>query len=562
MTTDADRRSFVDEVRRENNEGFGPPARRAVQKLLLAGLPHPWMYVYELTQNARDAGARRVAWQANGASVLFQHDGDLALDESHVRGIASLGASTKGLAAVGFMGVGFKSVFARFRLARVSGFGWRFRFDVGTRRGDINSTVTEWFDTLLPHWDDAAVDPAEGYTTAFLLERPAEPMRSVEEDLERIASPQDPTPLAVLALRGLEQVRVGGVTWDLSVDDGLVEVRSSEEKNTWRWKSFTSSYRPNDDAMRCFLEIRQELQDHVDEEGERIEREVVALLPLNDEGQPSPPEHGRVYATLPTQVQVPMGFHVQADWLVNVDRQNLREVSGDPWQEAILEQVPELVRQLLVWLSAESETAKRGGYTALRDPCTDDGLLSKPFQALQGGFVTSLAGLPVVPIYGAGRRRFCIPEDVTRLPGQFLSNFRDHPSWRPDLLFGHDLMDEALLGPRATGFAKWLGWGRDLQLEELQWPTTLPTWWTALPDEHQVDALFALWDGVHEREWSEAPVVPTDTGEWVKAGETRWLNEEPPTDKEPSGSIIAEALASALPGPGENPLCQGSCRLI
>ena len=48
-----------------------------VQKLLSAGLPHPWTYVYELTQNADTATSRCLArkWR-------IQHDGDVALDEA------------------------------------------------------------------------------------------------------------------------------------------------------------------------------------------------------------------------------------------------------------------------------------------------------------------------------------------------------------------------------------------------------------------------------------------------------------------------------------------------
>ena len=185
MTTNADRRSVVDGIRRENEDEFGERARAAVQKLLSAGLPPPWMYVYELTQNALDAGARRVCWRSEGDAVTFQHDGRLALDESHVRGLSSLGASTKGLATVGFMGVGFKSVFARFREACVSGADWRFRFDVHVRGGDLGSEVPEWFDTLRPHWDDEAPAPDAGYTTAFFLGRPADRQRPVADDLER-----------------------------------------------------------------------------------------------------------------------------------------------------------------------------------------------------------------------------------------------------------------------------------------------------------------------------------------------------------------------------------------
>ena len=62
-----------------------------------------------------------------------------------------------------------------------------------------------------------------------------------------------------------------------------------------------------------------------------------------------------MYSTLPTQIPVPFGFHLQADWLVNVDRQNLRDVTGDPWQEAIVAQVPALVNQVLKWLAEETE---------------------------------------------------------------------------------------------------------------------------------------------------------------------------------------------------------------
>lgn len=547
MTGEAHRRSFVEKVRQENEQEFGPRAQRAVQRLLPAGLPYRWTYVYELTQNAVDAGARCVVWRIDGDAVVFQHDGDARLDKRHVRGIASLGASTKGLTAVGFMGVGFKSVFARFRRARISGFGWRFKFDVGTRRGDLDSSVTQWFDTLRPLWDEEGPNPDDGYSTAFRLERPVALPRPVAEDIERLASPDDPTPLAVLALRGLKQVRVGGVIWNLAVDDGVVEVRCSERETVWRWKSFVSRYRPDDDAMRRFLEVRQETQDHVGYDGRRVEREVVGLLPLDNDRLPNPPNHGRVYATLPTPVQVPFRFHVQADWLVDVDRQSLREVDGDPWQEAIVRQVPEIVRKLLLWFRETSEASMKQGYLALRDPSTDDGPLSKPIQKLRADFSQKLADQRVVPIYGAGPRLFRTPKEVARLPSRFLDDFGRRPMWRPEVLFGRDLMDEDLLTTSGTGFALWLGWGRGLEAYPVTWPKTLPDWWEALPEDGRIDALLALWHGVSAQNWDDAPVVPTESGAWIPASRTRWLNEEAPTENNPSGTEIATALERYLP---------------
>lgn len=552
MKTIADRRAIVERVRHENENDYGDRARGAVQKLLSASLPHPWTYVYELTQNALDAGAQRISWRIDGESVLFQHDGRIALNESHVRGIASLGASTKGLAHVGFMGVGFKSVFTRFRTVSVSGFGFRFKFDVGVHHGDLGQTITQWFDTLRPHWDDEVLDPDAGYTTSIRLERPDVSARTLAEDIERISSPEDQTPLAVLALRGLKQIRVDDIEWYLDVaEDVVVRRHDGESTSNLQWKSFVSRYRPKDDAMRRFLEVRQETHDQVDDSGERITREVVGLVPLDSNGLPNPPSHGLVYATLPTQVQVPLGFHLQADWFVDVDRQNLRDVDGDAWQESIVRQVPEIVRQLLVWLTEESDQARKRGYRALRDPSSDEGLLSKPFQELRDQFVNTLSDQNVVPIHGADRRQFRTPEKVARLPNRFNTDFGRNPHWRPDLLFEHDLMDEELLATSATKFTTWIGWGREIERDAVPWPDNLPKWWSMLPKDMRKDALFALWQGVGALGWHDAPVVPTEAGTWVQMSRIRWLNEAPPTENYPSGAIIATALAGYLPRPDE-----------
>ncbi len=541
------RRSFVDEVRVENEQDFPPPARKAVETMLSAGHPHPWAYVYELTQNARDAGARRISWRSTGESLLFQHDGNTALNESHVRGLASLGASTKGSNAIGFMGVGFKSVFERFRSARISGFGWRVRFDIGTRAASFDAEIVNWFDTLLPHWDTEPFDPDDGYTTAFLLGSPVVSAARLTTDLAHLASPDDPTPLSVLALRGLEQVRIDDVTWDLSAEDGVVEVRRANDGFLRRWRFFRSRYRPDDGAMRRFVEARRELTDHKAAETDRPERVVVALVPLGEDGLPDPPDRGRVYATLPTRVLIPMGFHLQADWLVNLDRQNLRAIAGNPWQEAIVRQVPKLVQDMLVWVTEESDAARRRGYRILRDPTDTEGEFSNALADLRGDFIRSLEELKIVPTLGPRTRRFSTPRGVIRLPGRFLTEFGKRPEWRPDLLFERDLMDERLLGSRAMQFADWLGWGRDVDPDDVSWTVTLPSWWSSVPSDERIDALFALWSCVYEREWHDAPVVPTEADGWLRASDTFWLNERFPSDSEPSGAVVRSVLAPFLP---------------
>ena len=349
----------------------------------------------------------------------------------------------------------------------------------------------------------------------------------------------------MLARRGLTEMHVENVVWNLSVEDSIVTVRRSGNDAPWRWRAFVSKYRPDDDAMRPLLEVRQETHDQIDERGRRVEREVVGLQPLDDNGLPQPPDHGRVYATLPTQVRIPFGFHLQADWFVNLDRQNLREVEGDPWQEAIVGQVPEIVRQLLLWLSGESDALRERGYAALCEPDDDDGPLAEPLRDLHDDFARALADQPIVPVHGPGARRFCTPEETALLPEPFDADFGSR--WRPDLLFGPNVMDEHLLGASARDFAIWLEWGTLIEADDVAWKDSLPRWWRALPEDERPNPLFALWRGVGENEWSDAPVVPTKAGKWAPAHATYWVDEALPTAREPGGPAVADALEEFLP---------------
>ena len=155
--TEAGRQTFVESLARRNRAVYGTPdGRRGLRPLELI-FEHNWIYVFELVQNALDAGARSIALRcsADGDRLTFQHDGHRAVRESEVEGLSKPFQSTKGAATVGFMGVGFKSVFGRFREARISGWGWTFRYKVdvvvGGRYGDVQ---TDLLGAVMPIWDD------------------------------------------------------------------------------------------------------------------------------------------------------------------------------------------------------------------------------------------------------------------------------------------------------------------------------------------------------------------------------------------------------------------------
>ena len=104
---EAKRRQWVKATR--DNE-FEPGIRS-----LLAGLNSDEAhFVYELLQNAEDAGARRIRFHLDRDCLRVMHDGKRLFSYSDVDSITSIAKSTKAgdVNAIGKFGVGFKAVFS------------------------------------------------------------------------------------------------------------------------------------------------------------------------------------------------------------------------------------------------------------------------------------------------------------------------------------------------------------------------------------------------------------------------------------------------------------------
>jgi hypothetical protein len=259
MTKD-DKRLTIDQIRDENERDFRSEAsRRVVEQLVLSPGTMPWLYVFELTQNAIDAGARNVRIGTSSHRMVFEHDGTEPLDERHVRAVCGVARSTKGLAAVGFMGIGFKSVFQRYRSASVCSSGWRFRFDISETVGALGSRHARVFDSVLPRWDDDLQEPIAPWTTRFELSAPIDANSSASVDVQHLANHQDLAPLAVLASRGLEHLTIDEATWPVRFDDQNHRASVSDGQTSRSWMAFRRRYKPNQDALRRFLEVRRQM---------------------------------------------------------------------------------------------------------------------------------------------------------------------------------------------------------------------------------------------------------------------------------------------------------------
>ena len=96
-------------------------------------------FIFELIQNAEDAGATELAFELFGDRLEVRHDGR-PFTEADVRGVCGVGQSGKSgdLTKIGQFGIGFKSVYAYTRAPRVYSGGEHFRIDMYVRPSAVD----------------------------------------------------------------------------------------------------------------------------------------------------------------------------------------------------------------------------------------------------------------------------------------------------------------------------------------------------------------------------------------------------------------------------------------
>lgn len=97
-------------IRAARDNGFG----EGIENLLTQLYPDEAHFIYELLQNADDAGARSVSFELRADRLVVEHDGTRLFSLADVDGITSIGKGTKAddETRIGKFGVGFKAVFA------------------------------------------------------------------------------------------------------------------------------------------------------------------------------------------------------------------------------------------------------------------------------------------------------------------------------------------------------------------------------------------------------------------------------------------------------------------
>ena len=531
-------RQFIGKVCAKNRSFYSTDLGQGALKDLQQTFPHHWLYVGELLQNAVDAGAKKIRLIVEPESVLvFEHDG-AAFEEHHVRGLCSRGLSTKGAGNVGFMGIGFKAVFQSYECVDVSSGPWRFRLCVNEEVGEYDDRQRDWLGCVSPTFVDTISEPSPGMQCRFVLHKRLVRLGSINEDIAHVLAP-DLLVLALLARRGVEAVEWNDQRWVLSESESILDeertrvVLDALDESTGeikQWILFSATYQPSKAAIGRFLEHRQIRPTPAEKEkvlGEaRRKRTVEVFCPLDDAGTPLPPKRGQAHALLPTGETVPLGLHVQADWLLNTSRRELMEVETNAWHQEILARLPSLLRAYLQWLTqlpAMPDKRLAECYAVLPAWDETDGAfgayLSNP--SFRDGLAAALADLPFLPVRRDEGVAFVTPGDAVLLPTA-LRAF-DATLLRPWELFGGDVTSTTLLGNAALASLDNLQLLRPLTPNDLRlrWDNGAVGRWRGSLGDHAADAhhrllsALAALDG--EGAWQSAPlrVLPSASGEWI-----------------------------------------------
>ena len=561
------RQAFIAKLSDENRVFYGSPDGLGLLNVIELSFDGRWVYLFELAQNALDAGADSVSIQVAeaGDALIFQHNGDRSLEEKDVEGLSKVFRSTKGARSVGFMGIGFKSVFTRFQEARVSGWEWKFKYEIAQEKGEVFGDIQrDFLGAVVPKWDDTIAIPDSAHTTRFELRRRTDENTALASDLSHFLPDDDRAPLAILAMSGLERLQINGKIWELGAireGDGNFDVTALSDNENLLWRVFGVEFQPSKAAMACFLEHRkikpaQEARAQVYTEAGRARR-VLGVLPLDNEGVPKPPSRGRVYATFPTEVTLPFGLHINADWLLNISRNGLREIEDNPWQRSIAREIADVLALFLQW-SADTlrdPSAARAAFKVLARPSPEAGGLESILA--EEGWLSTLReridDAAVIPVWTEtpDTLAYATGRDTLVPPAPMAKAFDEQPQLMPAMLLkGHVVMDE-VLGRGAAGLLGDIGLLSDMLPEELEeiWKDGLEDWWQALPEEsvYRRQQLFRLWAAIAElcsdEDWVHLDLrcVRSVAGDWVAVRRVAFLNEALPAKEEPGG-LVARRL--------------------
>ena len=332
-----------DEIRTENISRYGWDT--AVLELLGHLYSERTHFIFELIQNAEDAGATELAFELFADRLEVRHDGR-PFTAADVRGICGVGQGTKeaDLAQIGKFGIGFKSVYAYADNPRIYSAGESFRIEKYVRPYSI-VPLDEPEPEPEPQPEAEPEAEAEAWDRTlfvFPFDRPDVPPALAVQEISQALSVMDVETL--LFLRSIERLRARG----LQTADTVLERRSVPRDRSGRHVVLTRR-RADGRSTEDWLVWHRHL-DALGEPGYRVEIAFMAR-PEIDARRLVRRESSPLVVFFPTQKETFLGFLIQGPYRTTPARDNIPE--HDPWNLALVDVTASLLADVLAELRDE-----------------------------------------------------------------------------------------------------------------------------------------------------------------------------------------------------------------
>jgi hypothetical protein len=318
MPTDYDR------IREDNIREYGQGTRHlSFLSRLYTDRTH---FVFELLQNAEDAGATRILFSLFDDRLEVTHNGRV-FKEQDVRGVCGVGEGTKteDLTKIGKFGIGFKSVYAYTVSPEVHSGGEGFKINNYVRPFAVTSRPADdsWPTLFVFPFDTAEISPETaceeiGARLRNLSARTLLFLRKINEIEYRLPSSKGGVYLREETARNpARQVSVIG------------QNNGKEEEENWLIFERPVPIPGNSKTVRVEVSFRLEAEDKAGKNPERIVK--VKDSPLV------------VY--FPTEKATRFGFLIQGPYRTTPSRDNIPKDDG--WNETLVKKTAELIGDIL-----------------------------------------------------------------------------------------------------------------------------------------------------------------------------------------------------------------------
>jgi hypothetical protein len=377
-------------------------------------------FIFELIQNAEDAGATALAFELFGDRLEVRHDGR-PFTEADVRGVCGVAQSGKSadLTKIGQFGIGFKSVYAYTTSPRVHSGAEHFRIDHYVRPSPAEPL------------EDPAKDPPETLFV-FPFDHGTVPATTAVGEISAALNRIEPATL--LFLRNITRLRAHGV----QITDTVIERRTQPRTPASpalasRHITLTRSRGPGQNQRAARAEDWFVWDRPLDDLGHAGQRVELAFRADIAHGAPRlvPQDGAPLVVFFPTQKETFLGFLIQGPYRTTPARDNVP--GDDPANQALVRATAALLVSVLRELRTGGLLTGEVLQALPLDPArfAPGSMLRPLFDAVR----TALTEEDLIPAAGGGyaaarNLKLASPADLGELlsPGQLGALFQtDHP---------------------------------------------------------------------------------------------------------------------------------------